>query len=88
MARYLEDDVLSHSDSTTGLPIGLQAERMSPAVVSAEAYTAEDLLARVLFSLNEDKAEDIVQIDLRGRSDVAYYMVICSGRSSRQVVAF
>ncbi|MCC6863464.1 MAG: ribosome silencing factor [Rhodobacteraceae bacterium] len=60
---------------------------MSPAVVSAEAYTAEDLLARVLFSLNEDKAEDIVQIDLRGRSDVAYYMVICSGRSSRQVVA-
>jgi ribosome-associated protein len=28
-----------------------------------------------------------VQIDLRGRSDVADYMVICSGRSSRQVAA-
>ncbi len=28
-----------------------------------------------------------MQIDLRGRSDVADYMVICSGRSSRQVAA-
>ena len=32
-------------------------------------------------------AEDVVQADLRGRSDVADYMVICSGRSSRQVAA-
>ena len=28
-----------------------------------------------------------MQIDLRGRSDMADYMVICSGRSSRQVAA-
>ena len=28
-----------------------------------------------------------MQIDLRGRSDVADYMVICSGRSTRQVIA-
>jgi ribosome-associated protein len=28
-----------------------------------------------------------VTIDLRGRSDMADYMVICSGRSSRQVAA-
>lgn len=28
-----------------------------------------------------------MQIDLRGRSSVADYMVICSGRSSRQVAA-
>ncbi|HBU16671.1 MAG: ribosome silencing factor [Rhodobacteraceae bacterium GWE1_64_9] len=38
-------------------------------------------------SLEDDKAEEIVQIDLRGRSEVADYMVICSGRSSRQVAA-
>ncbi|WP_112312092.1 ribosome silencing factor [Pseudogemmobacter bohemicus] len=38
-------------------------------------------------SVEDDKAEDIVLIDLRGRSDVADYMVICSGRSSRQVAA-
>ena len=50
-------------------------------------YTAEQLLAAILASVDDDKAEEIVQIDLRGRSDVADYMVICSGRSSRQVVA-
>ncbi|WP_189413275.1 ribosome silencing factor [Neogemmobacter tilapiae] len=44
-------------------------------------------MALVLTSVDDDKAEDIVQIDLRGRSDVADYMVICSGRSSRQVAA-
>ena len=51
------------------------------------SFTSEEVLARVLSSLDDDKAEEIVQIDLRGRSDVADYMVICSGRSSRQVAA-
>ena len=55
--------------------------------MSAPDYTSEELLARVLESLDDDKAEEIVQIDLRGRSDMADYMVICSGRSSRQVAA-
>lgn len=45
------------------------------------------VLNRVLESLDDDKAEDIVPIDLRGRTSVADYMVICSGRSSRQVGA-
>ena len=49
--------------------------------------SSEVLLAAVIASLEDDKAEDIVQIDLRGRSDMADYMVICSGRSSRQVAA-
>ncbi len=48
-------------------------------------YTSEQVLAAVLASVEDDKAEEVVQIDLRGRSDVADYMVICSGRSSRQV---
>ncbi|NCM98117.1 MAG: ribosome silencing factor [Rhodobacteraceae bacterium CG2_30_10_405] len=50
-----------------------------------EADASADLLARVLASLDDDKAEEVVQIDLRGRSDIADYMVICSGRSTRQV---
>lgn len=49
--------------------------------------TSEALLARILTSLDEDKAEDVVQIDLRGKTSIGDYMVICSGRSSRQVVA-
>lgn len=48
--------------------------------------TSEALLARILTSLDEDKAEEIVHVDLRGKTSIGDYMVICSGRSSRQVV--
>ncbi|MAC79464.1 MAG: ribosome silencing factor [Rhodobacteraceae bacterium] len=50
-------------------------------------YTSEDLLARILSSLSDDKAEDVVQIDLRGKTSMGDYMVIASGRSTRQVSA-
>ncbi|WP_083098189.1 ribosome silencing factor [Pseudophaeobacter leonis] len=43
------------------------------------------LLERILSSLDEDKAEDVVQIDLRGKTAIADFMVIATGRSSRQV---
>ncbi len=74
--------VLSHSDPTTGLPTAARAARPGAAETGADA-----VLARVLTSLDDDKAEDVVQIDLRGRSDVADWMVIASGRSTRQVSA-
>lgn len=77
----MEDDVLSHSDPATGLPVGQRTARMTGDTSS------EELLAHVLASLEDDKAEEVVQIDLRGRSDMADYMVICSGRSTRQVAA-
>jgi len=41
----------------------------------------------VIGSLDDDKAEDVVTIDLRGKSSIADYMVIASGRSTRQVGA-
>lgn len=49
--------------------------------------TSDAILASILESLEDDKAEDIVQIDLRGKSEIGDYMVICSGRSTRQVSA-
>ncbi|MEM9433407.1 MAG: ribosome silencing factor [Pseudomonadota bacterium] len=49
--------------------------------------TSEDLLDYILHTLTDEKAEEIVQVDLRGRSEIADYMVICSGRSTRQVSA-
>ena len=52
-----------------------------------DEVTSDALLARILNSLDDDKADDVVTIDLRGRSSVADYMVVCSGRSSRQVGA-
>jgi len=48
---------------------------------------ADALLALVRRSLDDDKAEDVVVIDLKGKSAFADYMVIASGRSTRQVVA-
>ena len=81
--RFLEDAVLSHSDPATGLPVGPRGARAS----TPAEYTSEQVLAAVLASVDDDKAEDVVEIDLRGRSDVADYMVICSGRSSRQVAS-
>ncbi|WP_371225728.1 ribosome silencing factor [Roseovarius sp. 2305UL8-3] len=48
---------------------------------------SETQLARILSSLDEDKAEEVVQIDLRGKTAIGDFMVICSGRSSRQVSA-
>ena len=82
---FQEDKVLSHSDPATGLPVGPRLKPVSDA--AAEGQTSEAILALILKSVDDDKAEDIVQIDLRGRSDVADYMVICAGRSSRQVAA-
>jgi ribosome silencing factor RsfS/YbeB/iojap/nicotinate (nicotinamide) nucleotide adenylyltransferase len=45
------------------------------------------LLALVRQSLDDNKAEDVVVIDLKGKSAFADYMVIATGRSTRQVVA-
>lgn len=45
------------------------------------------MLALVLSSLDDDKAEDVVQIDLRGKSSIGDFMVIASGRSTRQVTS-
>jgi len=49
--------------------------------------TSETQLEAILTCLTDDKAEDVVQIDLRGQSSIGDYMVIASGRSTRQVAA-
>ena len=54
---------------------------------TAGPATSEKILARILSSLEDDKAEDVVQVSLSGKSDMADHMVIASGRSTRQVAA-
>ncbi len=46
-----------------------------------------ELLELVLQTLEDGKAEEIVTIDLAGKTTIADQMVIASGRSNRQVVA-
>ncbi len=48
---------------------------------------APELLRRIIDSLEDGKAEEIVTIDLAGKTTIADYLVIASGRSARQVVA-
>ena len=57
---------------------------MKPAT---DTQASDRLLDQILTSLNDDKAEDVVSINLSGKSEMADHMVICSGRSSRQVTA-
>lgn len=61
--------------------------RTRKAVATQTAEKNHDLLKIVETSLDDDKAEDIVAIDLRGKSTIADYMVIATGRNSRQLAA-
>lgn len=80
--RYKEGRVLSLNTDVA------KAANPHPALGGDDTgATSDALLTRILSSLDEDKAEDVVQIDLRGKTSIGDYMVICSGRSSRQVNA-
>ena len=74
VAYFKEDNALSLS-SVAGQP----AEN-GIAAMSAESPSAANTLAAILKSLDDDKAEDVVQIDLRGKSEMGDFMVIASGR--------
>ena len=49
--------------------------------------TGDELLDFVLKELDEDQAQEVVTIDLAGKSSIADHMVIASGRSTRQVAS-
>lgn len=49
--------------------------------------TPDELKDLVVQTLDQDKAENIVAINLGSKTSIADYMVIASGRSSRQVGA-
>lgn len=60
--------------------------RVSPArnATIGEIRSIADALSRLL---EDDKAEDLVLVELEGRSSLADFMLIASGRSSRHVAA-
>ena len=58
-----------------------------PAELVSEGKSSEALLAHVSHWLDEAKAEDVVTIDLKGKSSIGDYMVIATGRSDRHVGA-
>ena len=64
-----------------------RAARFKPEPVSKARPSPEETLRLVLASLDDMKAEDTTQIDLRGKTTIADTMVVTSGRSNRHVGA-
>ncbi len=60
----------------------------APASRTSEAQDEVEALHQlVLRSLDDDQAVEVVSIPLSGKSSIADYMVIASGRSTRQVAS-
>jgi ribosome-associated protein len=58
-----------------------------PAELLSEGQNPAALLKEIVHWLNEAKAEDVVTIDLAGKSSIGDFMVIVTGRSDRHVGA-
>ena len=59
----------------------------SAKVIALADAKSDPLLKLVLEQLDDDQAQEVVTIDLEGKSSIADHMVIASGRSTRQVAA-
>lgn len=55
--------------------------------VVSDRASSKSLLDSITHWLDEAKAEEVVAIDLHGKSSIADYMVVASGRSDRHVSA-
>ena len=62
-------------------------ERSIPITQLKRTPLAADLLQLVATSLDDDKAENVVVVDLSGRTAIADYLLIASGTSQRHVSA-
>ena len=62
-------------------------ERQKIASLITSLPDSDLVLDLVETSLDDDKAQGVIVIDLRGKSAIADHMVIASGTSSRQVAA-
>ncbi len=71
---------------STSVHPGADARPLRPGI-GAGAPLAGSIVQKVLASLDETKAEDIVSIDLRGKTALADDMIIATGRSTVHVGA-
>ena len=69
----------------TSAVVARQKAEAAKQAIAAKQVKA--MLKLVTKSLDDDKAEDIVAIDLAGKTPMADYMVVATGRSGRHVAA-
>lgn len=62
-------------------------KKAAPAPQAPVSQIDQALLARIISSLEDDKAEEIATIPLEGRSSLCDAIVVASGRSSRHVAS-
>ncbi|MEZ5936709.1 MAG: ribosome silencing factor [Hyphomonadaceae bacterium] len=58
-----------------------------PQAAAASSHASAELARAIAAQLEDDKAEDILEIDLAGKSSMADTMIVASGRSQRHVSA-
>ncbi len=68
-------------------PAGQAASRHGRAPTRMSAEEKDAMHKLVLDQLEDDQAQDVVSIPLEGKSSIADFMVIGSGRSTRQVAS-
>jgi len=78
--KETEPDVTYEVTATTTLAA-------APARRRRQKLAGPELLRQIIECLEDGKAEEIVTVDLAGKTSIADYMVIASGRSARQVAA-
>ena len=61
--------------------------KSAPVAVSPHRPDADETLSTILHRLDDMKAEETITIDLRGKSSLADYMIVTSGRANRHVGA-
>ena len=72
---------MTHAHADT---VPARAANKAPALTGDRS---DALHALVMQHLDDDQAQDIVSIDLDGKSSIADHMVVASGRSTRQVAS-
>jgi ribosome-associated protein len=68
-------------------PRALEGQALAPEPSPAPSRSVADLTRLILARLEDDKAQDVVTIDLKDKSSIADAMVVASGRSHRHVGA-
>ena len=48
---------------------------------------SSSMFHKIKYILSENKAKNIIKIDLKGKSSIADFMIICSGTSNRHVIS-
>jgi ribosome-associated protein len=80
-------DVHGSKGTTLRTALRKKADPLPSPVAVSRNDEASRAITTVLASLEDSKAENIVSIDIQGKSSLGDYMVVASGRSHRHVAA-